>query len=153
MDDLPSLSEFSSQCEGVYSLIFTDSQRTCGLNCLQGGSRKRRESSIVKAGWTLAINMDRFHGAGSSGDHENFFNFLEFEKNKQKIAKNLIGDEFTDCERRAVYVRSKEEHKGWFSYASKYTFLFSKKSIFYHDDIIDFKNYPAYSKTFKSEYG
>ena len=74
--------------------------------------------------------MDENHGTSSSGDHENYFNFLKFEKNKETIARDLTGDEFTECEKKAVYVRSREEHKPWFAHAVDYTFLFSKHSKF-----------------------
>ena len=97
--------------------------------------------------------MDENHGSSSSGDHENYFNFLKFEKNKGTIARDLTGDEFTECEKKAVYVRSREEHKPWFAYAVDYTFLFSKQSKYYHADKVQFTHFPSYTKTFRPEYG
>ena len=151
VNELPSVPD---DCRGVFSLIFSDVQTTCGSYCTSSKNRNRRDQyNIVKSGWTLAINMDQNHGSDSSGDHENYLNFFEFEKNIHTIAKDLSGDEYTECKKKAVYVRSREEHKPWFAYSAEYTFLFSKNKKYHHANKIQFKHFPSYSKTFRPDYG
>ena len=109
----------------------------------------------MKSGWTMAINIDQNHGEDSTGDHENYFQFLKNAQSDETIVFNIDGEKFTDCTKKAVYVRSKEEQRAWFTYTTAFTFLFSKNKKYYHgaSNEMTFTDSKSFSRLFLPEYG
>ena len=113
-------------CEGV--LMFSDNQSTCGSLC---DSKRRKRRTSGREGWTKSyISTDTPDG---TGDHEHYFYYYgnkkgkTFESARQKLkVYDSNGVAYEDCEKKAIYVRERETHKGWWTSKNSYTLLFSK---------------------------
>ena len=148
--DLTNLSRKPS-CDG--HLIFSEDKETCGIqNCLQEGVMKKARNSI-ESGWTLPINGDILNNDKSTGDHENYFFYLENEQKSKTKVYDDRGFEYENCTKKAVYVRQKEEHNVWFSLSADYTFLFSNNTKYERSESISFQDKLSYSRTFGPDYG
>ena len=146
--DLTNLNDTLS-CNG--HLIFSKDKETCGIkNCL-GESMTRREPMMT--GWTLPINGDQLHNNLSTGDHENYLFYLENEQKSKSKVYDEEGVEYVNCTKKAVSVRSENEHKDWFSLNAYYTFLFSNNKKYKESTSINLKDKLGYSRTFGPKYG
>jgi len=107
----------------------------------------------MKSGWTLPINADIVHNNKSTGDHENYFLYLENEQKSKTKVYDEEGVEYENCTKKAVYARSRLEHKVWFSLLADYTFLFSNNNKYKESQSINLKDRRGYSRTFGPKYG
>ena len=94
--------------------------------CYSEDHRKRRgTTNIVKEGWTqFFLSTDTPHEPANSknpGEHEHYFFFANNQNHKRTEVYDSNGNEFTKCDKKAIIVRSRNEHKYWWDLRTDYT--------------------------------
>ena len=131
-------------CEGV--LIFSNTQSTCGSMC---ESNTKPFSSSGRRGWTRSfISNDT---PGGTGDHEHYFQF-QGNSNLDKLqVYDSSGTAYSNCVKKAIFVRERETGIPWWVSKNKFTILFSDNQSNFRS--MEGSKIATYQYALKPDYG
>ena len=105
--------------------MFSRQNSTCGSLCGSRERKRRQTSNIVREGWTeFFLSSDTPFTPKNSknpGEHEHYFFYHGHADRKRLKVYDTNKNEFTNCKKKAIYIRERETGIGWQTLRKDYT--------------------------------